>query len=128
MNIKYPANVGKTSLDVARINRKRAIEENWAKKGEVERVASNPLKFQLKRRAYGEERKIEYDYGVGMKEEEVLHRVPCLFLRSHVDSTNYLIYFHSNGEDMYTCFDLCDHLRVALQVILGLLVFRSMWL
>ena len=32
------------------------------------------------------------------------------------NSSKLIIYFHGNGEDLGTCYSLCDHLRTALSL------------
>ena len=42
--------------------------------------------------------------------------IPCMYLRSGYLSSKLLIYFHGNGEDINTAFDLLSHLRSHLRV------------
>lgn len=42
--------------------------------------------------------------------------VPALYLESRSYSNNLLIYFHGNGDDVFSSYNLMNHLRISLQV------------
>lgn len=51
--------------------------------------------------------------------------VPVLYLNSNTNSDNVLIYFHANGEDIFSSYPLLNHLRQNMEVttIFKLLLF-----
>jgi len=44
--------------------------------------------------------------------------IPVLYLESRDHSDNLLMYFHGNGEDVFSSYPLLDHLRTTLEVLL----------
>lgn len=44
-------------------------------------------------------------------EHEISHRIPCLFLKAPVPTNLFVIYFHSNGEDLNDGSHLATHLQ-----------------
>lgn len=42
--------------------------------------------------------------------------IPVLYLESRDQSDNLLIYFHGNGEDVFSSYPLLDHLRTTLEI------------
>ena len=53
--------------------------------------------------------------------------IPVLYLESRDHSDNLLMYFHGNGEDVFSSYPLLDHLRTTLEVLfvmtLSVLIF-----
>lgn len=43
--------------------------------------------------------------------------IPVLYLESPNQSANVLIYFHGNGDDVFSSFPLLNHLRTSLEVM-----------
>ena len=44
--------------------------------------------------------------------------IPVLYLESRSESDNLLMYFHGNGDDVFSSYPLLDHLRSTLEVII----------
>jgi hypothetical protein len=63
---------------------------------------------------------IKDDHYIG---REILYHIPCLYLSSDTNQNKFLIFFHGNGEDIFYCRDLCQHICNKLDV--GLLFAGS---
>ena len=55
------------------------------------------------------------------------HRIPCVFIGASYPSPKFIIYFHSNGEDIMETYKIYEFLSVNLQVKSNFrLIFRQM--
>lgn len=74
-----------------------------------------------------DKRRVRKKYGV-YDDNDINHMIPCLYLENPRSVSNlFLLYFHSNGEDLKSCYALCDHLRKFLSVKKNFkFFFRSM--
>ena len=88
MNLKFPNNINIENKDISLDNRGNIIQKKI-----TENYILNVPKFDIKK-------VLNYKKKLIFVERDNKNYIPCLFLRNK-DSSNYLIYFHGNSEDIF---------------------------